>query len=163
MQYLDNKIDSFVYTNPFGGNNLPPVTGCKVTGPASAMAAQVYTVDCSGQAGYNSPPWSFNLGADQTIPLGEYKLVVTGDVRYRGNRVIGFERLAQQNSGSDTTVDLSVTFGAQNGMWSITGYVRNLTDAISANAAQFSGTAGNTISTNYAPRRTFGARVSFKF
>ncbi|WP_425228933.1 TonB-dependent receptor [Sphingomonas sp.] len=163
VQYLDNRIDRFAYTNPFGGTNLTPVTGCRVSAPASAAAQQVYTVDCAGQRGYNSPRWSFNAGGDQSFTVGDYRATLTGEVRYRSNRVIGFERLPQQNSGDDTTVDLSVTFGPADERWMLTGYVRNLFDVTAAAAAQFSGSTGNSISTNYYPRRSYGVRGSVKF
>jgi iron complex outermembrane receptor protein len=163
VQYLDNTIDRFIYETPFGGVNLTPVTGCRVGNPANAAARQVYTVDCAGQQGYNSPKWSFNVGIDQTVEFDDYKLVLIADARYRGNRIIGFERLPQQNSTSDTTIDLSASFGARDDRWTLTGYVRNLTDETAAAAAQFLGSVGNQISTTYAPRRTYGVRGSFRF
>lgn len=165
-QYLDNKIDQFTYTNPRGGTNLPPVTGCSIsdgTQVVNGQPAQVYNINCAGRPGYFSPKSSINLGIDQTFRFGGYKVVAVVDGRYRSNRIIGFERLPQQNSGSDTTFDASVSFAPENDRWSLTGFVRNLTDQEVPVAAQYGGSTGGSISTIYLPPRTYGVRAGFKF
>ena len=95
--------------------------------------------------------------------MGGYKLILTGDARYRSNRVIGFEQLPQQNSGSDTTFDATATFMPENEKFAITAYIRNITDVAVPVLTQFSGTVGNVVSTNYAPPRTYGVRATVKF
>lgn len=163
VQYLHNKIDSFVFYLPFGGTNLPPVVGCPYAGNVAVGATLNYRIDCSGQAGYNSPEWSINSGIEKTVYLDQLKLVMRGDVRYRSSRITGFERLAQQNSGADTTVDLSATLGDRNDRRTLTGYIRNLTDAHAAVATQYSGSTGGSVSTIYAQPRAFGLRASVKY
>ena len=163
VQVLDNKIDSFVYYLPFGGTNLPPVTGCPYTAPVAVGATVNYKVDCGGSPGYNSPKLSLNGGIEQTFEMADNKLVLRADARYRSNRVIGFERLAQQNSGSDTTVDVSATFGDRDDKWAVTGFVRNLTDKAAATIAQYGGSTGGSVSTIYTPPRTYGLRAAYKF
>lgn len=166
IQYLDNKIDQFTYTNPRGGGNLPPVTGCPVSDGTSVVNGQtvlVYNINCAGGAGYFSPKFAVNLGADQTFRFGDYKLVAVLDGRYRSSRIIGFERLPQQNSGSDTTFDASVSFAPVTDRWSLTGFVRNLTNREVPVAAQYGGSTGGSISTIYLPPRTYGVRAGVKF
>ena len=163
VQYLDNTIDSFSYTQPYGGFNNPPVTGCAVSSPANAAAAQVYTINCAGKSGYNSPKWSVNLGGDQTFRFSDYAVVLSADLRYRSNRVLGFEQLPQQMSGADTILDLNARFGPRSDQWSLSVFVRNVTNTAEATAAQYSGSSGDTITTNYAPPRTYGARLTARF
>ncbi len=165
VQYLDNKLTSFTYNTARGGTALPPVVGCPFSSTATdALGRPVYAVDCSGKPGYNSPEWSVNLGLEQTFNLSNNnKVVVNLDTRYRGDQVIGFDYLPQQKSGSNWTEDLSVKFGSSNDSWSVAAYVRNLTDKTVPTITQFGGSTGNTISTLYAPPRTFGIRGTVKF
>lgn len=166
VQFLDNTINQFTYTNPRGGTNLPPVTGCQVsngTNVVNGATVLVYNINCAGRPGYFSPKTSVNFGIDQTLHFGTYKVVGVVDGRYRSNRIIGFERLPQQNSGSDVTFDASLSFAPANDRWSLTGFVRNLTNREVPVAAQYGGSTGGSISTIYLPPRTFGARAGFKF
>ncbi len=159
VQYLDSKVDSYSYDTPKAA--LEPVVGCPFSTPSAA--SPVYVVDCSGKRAYNSPKWSINAGVDQTIPMGDYKAVVSGSLQYRSNTVIGFDYLAQQNTGRNTTYDASVSFGAANDRWTVTGYVRNITNRAVPTYAQYVGSVGNQISSTFSPPRTFGARAAFKF
>jgi iron complex outermembrane recepter protein len=104
-----------------------------------------------------------NVGFEQTVNLSGYKIVLNGDARYRGNRVIGFEYLPQQNSGSDVTLDASITLAEIDDKWSLTGWVRNITDERVPVISQFAGSSGNAVTTGYAPPRTYGARLRYKF
>lgn len=162
VQYLKNTLDSFAYTIPRGGAALPPVSGCNVSNGTQG-ALLTYVVDCSGLPGFNSPEWSVNLGADHTFEIGAYELTVTGEGRYRSDRVIGFERIPQQFSGADTTFDLNARFGPIEGPWELAAYVRNVTDVAVPVLAQYAGSTGGTVATNYAPPRTFGVRMTARF
>ena len=122
-----------------------------------------FKVNCSGKPGFNSPEWASNAGIDQTIELSNHKIVLTADGRYRSNRVIGFEYLAQQNSGSDFTIDASIKFAEIDDKWALTAWVRNLTDETVPVFAQFAASTGNNIVTSYAAPRTYGARLRYNF
>ena len=159
VAYLDSKANRFVFTNP-GAGNPPPVSGCAVTGDAPVPIT--YTIDCSGKQAYNSPRWSLNAGIDQTIPLGENKVLLSGQTRYRSNSIIGFEYIPQDNSGSHWNFDASVSFGATDDRWSLTAFVRNITDEVVPTYVQYSGGSGVVAST-FAPPRTYGMRGAVKF
>ena len=161
VQYLDSKVTRFTYDVVRGAT--PPIVGCPYTAAVNSGGRNVFRVDCAGRAGYNAPKWSINLGAEQTIPLGAYQLVFAGDMRYRSNRVIGFDYLPQQNSGRDTEFDASLRFGPTDERWALIGYVRNLTDTNVKVLTQFSASTGNVVTTQYQPPRTYGVRASFKF
>lgn len=163
VQYLDNKLTSFSYNTPRGGTSLPPVVGCPYTNGTDGAGRTVYVVDCSGKQGFNSPEWSINAGIEQTVELGDYKLVFTGDGRYRSNRVVGFDYLPQENSGSDVTFDASLMLARANDKWSITAWVRNLTDQTVPVLSQFAGSTGNVVATAYAAPRTYGVRARVNF
>ncbi|MCW1986948.1 UNVERIFIED_ORG: iron complex outermembrane receptor protein [Sphingomonas sp. R1F5B] len=162
VQYVDNTLDQFTYNVPRGGTSLPPAVGCPYA-PGTEGGLPVYTIDCSGKPGLNSPRWSLNGGIRQDVPLGDYTLQLSLDGRYRSNRVIGFEYLAQHNSGDDFTADASIAFGPQDQSWQLTAWVRNLTDNNVRILTQYNNNVGGVIATSYAPPRTYGARASVKF
>lgn len=162
VQYLDAKATSYTYNTPRDAASPPPAVGCAVT-PTTAGGAAVYAIDCAGKPSYNSPRWSLNGGIEQTIPLGDRKLVLNGDARYRSNSVVGFEYLAQQNSGSFWTFDASATFGSTDERWSITGYIRNITSQAVPLFTQYVAPAGGVLSSVYAPPRTYGVRLGYKY
>ena len=169
LQYLDSNLDEFRYVAPGGPTNLPPVTGCAITPQNVTIIGGVptpgsYAIDCSGLPEANSPKWSVNAGIEQTFYVGSaYKFVFNGDMRYRSDRINGFEDLPQQHSGSDTTFDAALSFGDRDDRWVITGYVRNIGNVDVPNITQFLGSNGDTVTTQYAPPRTFGLRGTVKF
>lgn len=163
VQYLHNKLDEFTYSVPGDATSLPPAVTCPFTPGTDGDGNPVYVVDCSGKPGFNSPKWSVNFGIQQDIPIGDYNLRLSGQGRYRSNRVLGFEYLPQHNSGSDFTADASATFGPQDERWALTAWVRNLTDKDVRTLTQYNPNAGGQISTAYAPPRTYGLRGTFKF
>src|SRR5690606_31755371 len=84
VQYLHSNYDSFVYYVPNQGP--PPITTCATaptTQTVNNTTVNVYQVDCSGKAALNSPKWSINAFGEQTIPMGDHKIVLHADGRYR--------------------------------------------------------------------------------
>lgn len=157
VQYLDAKYDSFVYREPIGPT--PPVSGCPYR--ASATAG-MYDIDCSGRTAYLSPKWTMNLGAQQTVPLGEHKAVLSADTQYRSSRVVGFEYMPNQLVGATWVSNAQIAFGAADDRWSIAAYVRNIeNERYQASAQIYS--AGSAALAVYSPPRTYGVRVTSKF
>ncbi len=158
VQYLHTRYDSFNYQFPVTGT--PPLTGCAVTPVAGNPA--VLTVDCSGKPAFNSPTWTINLGADQTIKLGRYKLVATVDTQYRSGRFVGFEFQPAERQGPTWQTSVQVSFAPDGDRWSIAGFVRNIeNDRYLTNVQYF--LIGNGLSAVTAPPRTYGMRGSVKF
>jgi iron complex outermembrane receptor protein len=162
VQYLDSQLKDFVYTAPRGGTALPPVVGCPYSN-GTAGANLVYLINCSGKPGFNAPKWSLNGGLEQRFELGDYEVIFNGSARYRSNRVLGFEYLVQQDSGSDVTLDASLAFGPADGKWELTAWVRNLTDKQVASTNYYSGTSGSVFTSSYLPPRTYGVRARMNF
>ncbi len=157
VQYLDAKYDNFVYREPIGAT--PPISGCPYR--ASATAG-MYDIDCSGRTAYQSPKWTMNLGAQQTVPLGAYKAVLSADTQYRSSRVVGFEYMPNQLVGSTWVSNAQIAFGSADDRWSIAAYVRNIEDERYQASAQIY-SAGSAALAVYSPPRTYGVRVTSKF
>lgn len=158
VQYLDGKYESFAYTVPIG--NAPPYLGCPTSISTANPALRV--VDCSGKRPYNSPEWTINLGLQQTLRLGGFKIVGQADTQYKSERVVGFEYLNYQTVGDTWTSNAQVSIGPDNDRWSLAGFVRNIeNDRIVMAAPIFNiGGVGTQV---MGPPRTYGARFSMKF
>jgi iron complex outermembrane receptor protein len=157
VQYMNAKQLAFRYT---AGPGNPPLTGCNIT--FTAANASPYLIDCSGQTSYNSPKWTLNFGAQQTIPLGEYKLVAGLDTQYKGRRPIGFAYLPEQTLPGNWTTNAQLTFGPESERWSIGAYVRNIENNRVPIYDSTHPTAAFLIAGTTAPR-TYGARISARF
>ncbi|HEX8445961.1 MAG TPA: TonB-dependent receptor [Sphingomonas sp.] len=157
VQYLDARFDDFVYREPIGA--APPLSGCPFR--PSASAGQ-YDIDCSGQRAYQSPKWTLNLGAQQTIPLGDYKFVGAVDTQYKTSRVVAFQFLPSQIVGDTWVSNAQLSFGPSDDRWSIAGFVRNIEDNRFVTAGQIYNAASATTVIVNAPR-TYGMRAGVKF
>ncbi|GFM27295.1 TonB-dependent receptor [Novosphingobium sp. PY1] len=131
VQYLDTKYDSFVYYAPNQG--LPPKTACGYspttqTTPGGSVV-NVFEIDCSGRQAFNAPRWSFTVNGEQTVPLGDLKLVLQAGTRYRSSTYFSADYLPFLKSKSNFVTTLSATLAEASDRWSITAYAFNVTDS----------------------------------
>ena len=151
VQYLDSKYKSFTYNTP-----ARPFTGCAVT------ATTTFTVDCSGRPSINSSKWTVNLGAEQVIPLGDRQIVLDVDTQYRSGRYVGFEYIAPEYVGSTWATNASASFGAKDGRYVVSGFIRNIEGNRFSVYATPAPATNLIVSLPNAPR-TFGVRLSTRF
>ena len=158
VQYLDTQFKSYVYQVP--ALFAPPYTGCAFAlNPANPTQ---YDVDCSGRPAYNSPKWTVNLGAQQTIPLGGYKLVVAADTQYKTSRWVGFGYWDFSHVDSTWRTNASVTLAQSDERWSLSAFVDNIeNDRIVTTANVNEAVTGGYVMTT--PPRTYGLRAAVKF
>ena len=158
VQYLDSKYKSFSYQVPVG-RGVPPFTTCDVTQPTGSTN---FVVNCSGFPAYNSPKWTLNLGAQQTVEFGDYRVVFGADTQYRSKRYIGFDYRPSQLVGSDWRSNAQITFGPSDDRWTLAGFVRNIEGRrVPTFASDISfGTLNAVIP---ASPRTYGVRLTSKF
>jgi iron complex outermembrane receptor protein len=157
VQYLDAKFDSFKYDLPASGG--VPNVGCpSAVNPTNAA---LRTVDCSGNAAYNSPKWTLTFGAEQTIPLGSFDLVLSADTQYRSERFIAFEYVPPELAPAVWRSNASISL-KKGDAWSISAYVRNIENNRTPNSGTLYG-AANVVTLRTDAPRTYGVRVSTKF
>ena len=157
VQYLHTRYATFNYQTPNQG--APPYTGC-----ASNLDANpaLYDVNCAGKPAYNAPLWTVNPGLEQTVPIGNYKVLASVDSQFRSSRYVGFEFQPAQRVGSTWTTNAQVLFGPSDDSWSIAGFVRNIEDKrfpVTENTYAIA----STLVAITEPPRVFGVRASIKF
>lgn len=158
VQYLDAKFKDFIYREPIGAT--PPLTGCPYA--PSATAAGQYDINCSGNQAYQSPKWTVNLGAQQTLELGDYKLIFAADTQYRTSRYVAFQYLPQQRVGDTWVTNANLTFTPEGERWSIGAFVRNIENN-RVPVAGLTYNAANAATVVTSPPRTYGLRAGVKF
>src|SRR5690606_32092600 len=162
VQFLDTEYDSFVYLVPNQG--LPPNTTCgftPTTQTVNGSALSLYEIDCSGNVAFNSPRWSFNLNAEQTIPFDNFMVVLQAGTRYRGSSYSTADYLPFLRSRANFVSDASITFTDEDATKFLSFYVRNIEDSRRQLGGNIN-TAGLVASVTEQPR-TYGVRVGGKF
>lgn len=169
VQYLNSNLDSFSYASPIAGPSPspgapptaipPPVTGCALTPNANP---RLINVDCSGFPGYNSPKWTVNLAAQQTIPVAGYQLVLGVDTQYKSERYIAFNFTPENLIGGTWRTNGQVTFRPEGEQWSIGAFVENIENDRVPGFQLVSPVTNLLIEGTSAPR-TYGVRASLKF
>src|SRR5690606_14964046 len=127
VQYLDTEYDSFTYFVPNQG--LPPNTTCgyaPTTQSVNGTTINVFEIDCSGRPAFNSPRWSFNLNAEQTIPFDTFRVVLQAGTRYRGTSYSTADYLPYLRSRANFVSDASITFADHDDSMFLSLYVRNI-------------------------------------
>lgn len=156
-QYLDATFDDFKYNIPL---NTAPVVGCAFA--PNPNDARFTTVNCSGKPAYQSPKWVVQLGGEQTIPIGNHKLVLAADTQYKATRYVAFEYLPSQLAPAFWQTNASVTFAQADNRWSVSAFVRNIEDYRDITSGTFYG-PGNYVALRPGSPRTYGIRVAAKF
>lgn len=161
VEYLHTKFDRFTYTASL--LNLPGgvvTSGCNVTGSVFAQ-----TVDCSGKPLPRAPKWAGSANYMHSFDLGSAgSLDASVNVSFSSSRYLDNSFTDQVKAQGYASGDIVLTYRSPDDRWSLSGYVRNVTDVDIYTGgytipALFPGVALANIS---APR-TFGARVAVNF
>jgi len=163
VQYLNAKYQDLVY-DAISTNGAPLVTNCAVRNdPRSATPpVRLFTVDCSGKPGVNSPGWTANLSYEHRFDLGsDYQLTLGARSRLETSSFLNLDYLNYQKRDGYTNTDAFVTLRAPGG-WSLTGYVNNIEDEVVA-AGGLTRPIVNTTLLTVRPPRTYGVRAGVKF
>ena len=100
-QYLHSRYDDYNYGTPYFG--VPPASGCPYTiqpGPPTLAV-----LNCSGMTPPQSPEWTINLNARQTLHVGSYKLIGTVDAHYQSSTMTGLDFLPVEEQKSYWVTD----------------------------------------------------------
>lgn len=155
--YLKSKYDSFLFQSPSRAGL--PNSGCAVSLNSNPA---LYDIDCTGKPAFNSPKWTANFAAQQTIPMGDYELVLEADTQYRSSHYIFINYTPDQLVDGNWRSNAQVSFGPSDGKWSLSAFVRNIeNDRVPVFASQQPFLPATMVLTS--PPRTYGARLSAKF
>ncbi len=156
VQYLDAKTKSFVYRT--ASTPTPPLAGCTIK-PATATLADV---DCSGMPAFNSPKWTINFAAQQTVPLGATKIVLGADTQYKSEVYWAFQYLSTEVEPGFWRTNAHATYASADDRWSLTAFVQNIENKRTVTFGGITPVLNYLAATTSAPR-TYGLRASMKY
>lgn len=159
FQYLNTNYDEFIFYVPNQG--LPPASGCAFS-PTTRNGSNVFKVDCSGKPAFNAPKYSFNLDAQQTIPLNDYKIVLQVGTRYRSSSYVQVDYNAYALAAANFVSNASATLATADGRYFVTGFINNIGDSRRLSFVTGNGAASLIVGGAEAPR-TYGIRIGAKF
>lgn len=147
-----------------GGSPLR--NGCAVTADTSSPVtapARLFSVDCAGKPGINSPKWSGSASYEHTFELGsDLGLILGVRTRLSSSYFVQLEYLPEEKEGGYMQSDASLTLQGPGKRWSLTGFVNNIENT-TINASTFVRPVLQTAYTVVAPPRTYGVRAGIRF
>lgn len=156
-EYVKSKYVDFVYEVPSAFFS-PASTGCKV----GASAGGQTPIDCSGFELARTPKLTASVNIAQSFDLGEGKVIANADMTYASSRWLAVDFIPIERAKAYATLGLALTYRAPRDAFSITGYVRNVTNATPYTFA-ITGGLFPVYSANLSSPRSYGARLSVSF
>ncbi len=157
-QYLKAVYSRFTYQTPAGGTNAPPLTGC----PYSQTDATHYTINCAGKNAQQSPKWSGNIGIQQTVDVGDYRLIGEATAHAQSASKVGFELIPVEVQKAYAETNLSLSLVPSSARWSVTAFVNNLDDKRPYGTSFYNSVVG-AIGASVGTPRMEGIRASYRF
>ncbi len=139
----------------------------RFAGAAPGCNATTRLCDFSGNRLVQTPKFTFNLGAQVTLPFLGGELTPRGDIFHSTDLYFLSANNPLDRQKAYTLVDARLLWTAPDRRWTIEGFIRNLTDRdVISNDGLQSNTLGNGFGLDnytYLPPRTFGVRVGVSF
>ena len=130
---------------------------CEVTADTCPAAS-----DLSGNRLVQAPEWTLSAGIQHDFHLLGGTLTPRVQTRYQTKTYFTFYNTAAEQMGAYWKSDAQITYTPDNGPFSITAYVRNIENKTILTANAEAGYAGGYL-LQFAPPRTYGARLSYSF
>lgn len=165
LEYLNARYLSYTVNTP-ARTILPGLSGCPVT-PSSLPAGSngpISTIDCSGFEVVRAPKWSGSVGYTHRIGLGGGAAVEVGGIlRFASSRWLATDFVAAERAPNYQTLDGSVSYIPAGERFTITGFVRNITNEVVYQGGFEGPFQPGTVIASIMPPRTYGVRFAFRF
>ena len=158
IQYLDANYSSFSYLSPTT-RGVPPFSGCRETAVAGTTLVDV---NCAGKQAFASPKFTVNLGAQQTVRVGGYRIVANVDTQYLTSRYVGFDYQPGELAPPVWQTNGQLSLSPDVGRWTLSIFAENL-EGVRYPLHATANTISNIVTYENSAPRTFGGRVSVKF
>jgi iron complex outermembrane receptor protein len=161
IENLNATFNQFVYDIASQAAPIPGVqTGCRVT----ALGAGQSQVDCSGEPFTRAPDWTGVLAYQHTFPVANGAAIVAGvNTKITTAYYISTDYIpnALQKAAATTNLNLGYEWGDHR--WSVTAYVRNITNiAVATGGFEHPFIPGLVYGT-ISPPRTFSVALTAHF
>ena len=159
-EYLHSRFDQFIYQIPTANYSAASI-GCAAS---AASAAGFTNIDCSGKTLPRAPRFSGTASYQHDFDLaGGAVVTADADLNFATHRYLAVDYLPVENAPGYVRENASLTFTPASKRWSVTGFVRNISNkAVYVGGVEAALSPGIFYSNVDAPR-TFGGRVNFNF
>jgi len=121
-------------------------------------------IDLVGNRLPNAPKYTLSYGAQYTFDTSIGAIIVRGDGQTISQVYFDQFNVAPNSEKSYTVLNASIAWKDIHERFSVTAFVRNLTDGLNKNGAfVYGGFVGYPLTGNYNPPRTFGVRFGVNF
>ncbi len=161
IEHLTATFNSFVYDIASEAAPVPGVqTGCKV----STISPGESAINCSGKPFTRAPDWTAVLAYQHTFPLANGADIVAGvNTKIATSYYIATDYIANELQKAAATTNLNLGYEAPNRRWSLTAYVRNVSNvAVATGGFEHPFIPGLVYGTISAPR-TYSFELSTHF
>jgi len=159
VEYDHARYSSFDYTVPAVLFN-PAATACHQSGTVPGPFLPLAVVDCSGFALPHVPLWSglLDYAHDFDLPNGG-GMRLDASVRAQSWDWIAVDFVPAERAPSFHVLNANLSYIAPSRKWTVTGYVRNISNATEYTSAIESTTIPGLVSANINPPRTYGVQL----
>lgn len=151
-RYLDNV---FPQVSPAGS----PLTGCNWTRQGMTT---VYTVDCTDQRPFMSPPWTVTFGMRQGFELDRVQVDIMARTKYVGAMMAGTAFLPQQRIPARWTSHAQIAFSDRARRLELAAFVHNIEGNRTPSFIIYH-PVSNAMVASTTPPRTYGVRAVARF
>jgi iron complex outermembrane receptor protein len=175
LQYLPTRTDLFsaqienLYAtfNQFVSDiasQAAPIPGIQTSCKVSTISPGESQVDCSGKPFTRAPNWTAVLAYQHTFPLASGANIIAGvNTKITTSYYIATDYIANEMQKAAATTNLNLGYESPDRKWSLTAYVRNVTNvAVATGGFEHPFIPGLVYGTISAPR-TFSFDLTTKF
>lgn len=164
-EYNNTKYTDFVYTSAYlaatGPFLTPFATDCPIT---TDTVNRIQTVNCNGRPFTNAPKWTGSASYAHTFDFANgSELELEGNMQFLSSRFLGAEYREDSRAEANQVYNAVATYRSEDNNWSLSAYVRNITNEAVYTASFRANFAQRFINGSINPPRTYGVRLSFNF
>lgn len=155
LAFLEAEFDEFILNPPFPTD--PASNGC-------ALGFAPPSIDCSGFPLPRAPRWSGSASYQHSFELSDGSdLTLGGSLDFASKRWLGINYVSNELAEGYVRFNADATYSFGSGRYSLTAFIRNITNREIAVAGNQAALTPNLIYTQVAPPRTYGLRFNASF
>lgn len=154
-------VQTAKYTNFVNCDQTAFVGACGATDPRSLNDPTRFE-QLSGNWLNRAPPYSVNLGLEYKFDTGPGELMLRGESFWSGKVRFNEFNTPIMNQNAYNIQNAFATFTPANGHFVLRAFIKNIGDVRHKSASIYNGGV-STFATTWAPPRTYGGEVTFKF
>ena len=162
-EYDHSKYSSLVYQVPIFAYS-PVATGCSLAGVSPGPFVPLANIDCTGNQLPHAPKWSGVADYTHSFALASGGSVdVSGNIRLQSQTWLAIDYIPEEHAPSFTMLGANLAYRSRGDRWSISAFVRNITNAREYTGGQEQTQAPPIFSANISAPRTYGAQGHLTF